>query len=206
MSELSSSTSERSVEHAPTLDAASRPLEGVTIARFGCCERTYARNRIMARALTRAGATVLDFVDCRRFTARTPALLARRAGPQPDLFLVGFPGHLDVVTAKFLARRKKVPVVFDLLAGLHESNVTDRRSVPRSSLGAGRYLVEDVLSCHAADLILLDTNAHISYLSKLTHVPPNHFRRVCGSAPTIRSWLRPVARSMSTSTCCSTGT
>ena len=178
VSELSRSISEQAVEQAPTHDAVSQPLEGVTVARFGCCERTYARNRIMAAALTRAGATVIDLVDCRRFTARTPALLARRVGPQPDLFLVAFPGHLDVVTAKLLARRKKVPVVFDLLAGLHESNVTDRRSVARSSLGAGRYLVEDVLSCHAADLIILDTNAHISYLSRLTHVSPNHFRRV----------------------------
>jgi hypothetical protein len=114
----------------------SEPLLGLTIGHFGHFDPGYSRNRILAKALRRAGASVVDIRDCRRFLARTPALARTGWKANPDLILVGFPGHSDVATAKLVSLRRRVPVVLDALVSLWETNVVDRRSVAARSVSA----------------------------------------------------------------------
>ena len=153
-------------------------LSGVTILRFGICDRAYPRNRLLARAFNAAGADLVDIVDSRTFLSRTPSLVARALRRRVDIVLVGFPAHMDVMAAKAVAAATGARVIFDPLVGLHETNIDDRGLAKPGSLQARRCRTEDWIACRFADLILLDTDTHISYLSALTGVSRSKFRRV----------------------------
>ncbi len=165
-------------EADPVRSALANALSGVTILRFGLCDRNYPRNRLLARAFGAAGADLIDIVDSRTFLLRTPSLLRRALRRKVDVVLIGFPGHSDVMAAKAVAMASGARVIFDPLVGLHETNIEDRRTAEPGSLQARRYRTEDRIACRLADLILLDTDCHISYLSALTGVNRQKFRRV----------------------------
>ncbi len=141
---------------------AERPLDGLVVAHVGHHDPAYARNRLMAKALRRAGAEVVDLSDRRRFPARAPTLARTLRGRHFDLVLVGFPGHADVPVAR-LAARRGVPVVFDALVSLYETAVEDREVVRPRGVAARRYHLEDRFACRFADLVILDTDTHIAY-------------------------------------------
>jgi glycosyltransferase involved in cell wall biosynthesis len=157
---------------------ASRPLEGLTVAHFGHYDPDYARNRILAKALRRAGASVVQVRDRRRFLARTPALAREGRRLSCDVTLVGFPGHSDVAAAKLLSRRRGVPVVLDALVSLWETNVLDRRTVAARSLSGFRYRMTDRVACALADAILLDTDTHMAWFRAQFGVPAHKLHRV----------------------------
>jgi glycosyltransferase involved in cell wall biosynthesis len=161
----------------PTQDAP-QPLLGLTIGRFGHFDPGYARNRILAKTLGRAGASVIDISDRRRFLARTPALMRAGWKANPDVILVGFPGHSDVATAKLVSLRRGVPVVFDALVSLWETSVVDRRSVPARSVSGYRYRLTDLVACSLADAILLDTDAHIAWFKASFRLPADRLHRI----------------------------
>src|SRR5260370_17639540 len=91
------------------------PLAGLRIGYLGHFDPGYARNRILSKALRRAGADVVTLNDRRSFLLRTPALLRQALRTPVDLMLVGFPGHLDVGTARLAPtlRRARLPVISD---------------------------------------------------------------------------------------------
>ena len=154
------------------------PLRGVTIAHVGHFDPEYARNRIMAKALRRAGANVLTVEDSRTYLHRSPRLLrgARRA--DPDVMLVGFPGHADVPTARLAALARRVPVIFDAFVSLYETEVEDRRLTRAGSLRAWRCALEDRIACRFATRVILDTDAHASYFAARVGVPRSKLRRI----------------------------
>ena len=135
------------------------PLAGLQVTHFGHFDPTYSRNRIVAKALRRAGAEVRVVTDPRPYARRTPALVRHALAAPTDLFVVGFPGHADVPTAKALARLRGAPVLFDAFVSLQET-VEDRGRMPPGALGRHRLELEDRLSCRWADRVLVDTNAH----------------------------------------------
>jgi glycosyltransferase involved in cell wall biosynthesis len=155
-----------------------KPLEGLTVGHFGHYDPGYARNRTLGKALRRAGASVVDICDRRRFLARTPALTRRGWRARPDVILVGFPGHTDVATAKLVALRHRVPVVFDALVSLWETNVVDRRTVRARSLSAHRYRTADRVACSLADAIIVDTDAHVAWFRAAFGIAPDKLHRV----------------------------
>ena len=114
-----------SVTHAP-LGASGSPISVTSI-------RGYSRNRIVAKALTRAGADVRTVSDPRPYARRTPPLVRPRSATPTDLVLVGFPGHADVVAAKALARLWRAPVLFDAFVSLEEYG-----RGPRAAAGPGK--------------------------------------------------------------------
>jgi glycosyltransferase involved in cell wall biosynthesis len=153
-------------------------LLGLTVGRLGHHDPGYARNRILAKALQRAGAEVIDICDRRRFFARTPSLARVGWKANPDVILIGFPGHADVATAKLLSLRRGAPLVFDALVSLWETSVVDRENLPARSLAAYRYWLTDYTAFRMADAILLDTNAHIARLAAEFRVPAQKFHRI----------------------------
>ena len=161
-----------------TASSAPKPLLGLTVGQFGQYDPGYARNRNLAKALRRAGAAVIDMGDRRRFPARTPKLARAAWSESPDVILVGFPGHSDVATAKLASARRGVPVVFDALVSLWETNVIDRRTVRARSLAGLRYRLTDRVACSLADAILLDTNAHIAWFREAFRVAPGKLHRI----------------------------
>jgi glycosyltransferase involved in cell wall biosynthesis len=153
-------------------------LSGRRVAHFGHHDPRYSRNRIVANALRLSGADVAQIADSRRFMRRTPSLLRRLAREDFDAVLVGFPSHSDVPLARAVARSKGIPTLFDPLTSLWENAVIDRQAAARRSITAAKYWMYDSLSCRLADLVLLDTQAHIDFFCDRFGLDQSKFRRV----------------------------
>ncbi len=104
----------------------------------------------------------------RRLASRWTTLTARSLrGPAPDVVMVGYLGHFDVVLARFLfglrgaLRRRKIPIVLDHLVGASDTG-RDRRldGGPRQAL----LRVIDAAALGSADVIVVDTDEHLANL------------------------------------------
>jgi glycosyltransferase involved in cell wall biosynthesis len=155
-----------------------RPLAGLCICYFGRFDPTYARNVITARCLQRAGARVIQIRDDRGLAARTPSLLRRLLTTPCDAIVVGFRAHADMPAARFAARRKGVPLIFDPLTSRYEEKVVDRRLVGPHTMLARWYRATDRYGCRAADRILLETDAQAAFFAETFGVPRDRFRRL----------------------------
>lgn len=153
-----------------------RPLDALTIAHLGHYDPDYARNRILRKALERAGASVVQITDRRRFVARTPRLARSALSARPDLILVGFPSHSDVGTAKAVSVATGAPLICDPLTSLWETEL-DRHGIGRRSASGLRYRLTDRVSCSLADQIWLDTQTHIDWYAAEFGIPAGKFRR-----------------------------
>lgn len=179
----------------------SRPLRVCYFGTYSLGEG-YPVNRVLIEGLRRAGVTVWE---CRvglwdvagdpgaskwnvprglpgrfRLAAAWALAWGRLAwrwltGPPADVVIVGYLGHVDVLLARLLTRR---PVVLNALFSLHDTLVDDRRLVAPGSLLARAIRGLDRLACRAADLVLLDTRAHIEYFVSEFDLPPERFQRV----------------------------
>ena len=98
--------------------------------------------------------------------------------PRPDLVLVGYPGQLDLFTARMLATLRGVPLVLDAFVSLYDTMVDDRGLVPRNSWKARLLRLIDRTTCLLSDAVLLDTDAHISYFTERLILPREKFIRV----------------------------
>lgn len=152
---------------------------------FGTYERDYPRNAQVVSCLRRAGVEVVErhvgvWEDRRDKFAAGPGAgvrlgaaqlrLLRRPTEPFDVVIVGYPGHLDLVAARRVARGR--PVVFNPLVSLTDTLVEDRaRFGPRSP--AARVLrAIDRHALRAADLVVADTEANAAYLEVLGDLPP----------------------------------
>jgi glycosyltransferase involved in cell wall biosynthesis len=153
-------------------------LTGLRVCRFGHFSGRYARNRVVAKALRRAGATVQDVMDHRPYAIRTPSMLARAARQDFDLLLVPYPGHSDVPAATALARAIDRPLVFDAFLSLYDTFVEDRRRIHPSSIRARWPALADRVATRLPDLVLLDTEAHIDYFVDELGASRSRFRRI----------------------------
>ena len=143
---------------------------------FGTYESDYPRNAQVISCLRSAGVEVLEhhvpvWEGRRDKFALGIGGLARAVGAEArlafasaggaDVLLVGYPGHLDMVTAKRVAQGR--PVVFNPLVSLEDTMVGDRQVVsPRSPVARAMRLV-DRLAFRRADLVVADTAAHGRY-------------------------------------------
>jgi glycosyltransferase involved in cell wall biosynthesis len=152
-------------------------LQGVTVAHVGHFDPAYSRNRIMAKALQRAGASVRTVTDERAFVRRTPYLARELARIPADVVLVGFPGHSEVVLARALGARTGAPVLFDAFVSRYESG-EDRGTAPPGTPRAKANLLEDRLVCALAGRVVCDTDEHAAYFASRVGVPRRKLRRV----------------------------
>jgi glycosyltransferase involved in cell wall biosynthesis len=100
-----------------------------------------------------------------------------KVGPY-DLMIVGYLGHQDIFLAKLLNLVKGRPVVLIAFNSLYEKVVEDRRLFStRHPLALFLHWI-DRTACRLADLVLLDTQAHIDYFVQEFHLPSEKFLRV----------------------------
>ena len=92
-----------------------------------------------------------------------------------SLVIVAFPGHTVVWLARLLFGR---PIVFDAFVSLYDSNVFDRKKYAARSLRARLDWLRDYASARLADVVLLDTTAHIDYFVETFGLPREKFLRV----------------------------
>jgi len=136
---------------------------------FGIYDQSYSRNFIFLNGLKK---NEIDIIECRTdkkglkkyFDLFTKLRLLK---DNFDVVLVAFPGF-SVVPIAFLATRK--PIVFDLFASIHDSMVDDRAQATKYSLKSLYYWLLDWISVTLADMVIIDTNANLLYVSKKYHI------------------------------------
>jgi glycosyltransferase involved in cell wall biosynthesis len=131
----------------------------------------------MAKALTRAGASVRVVADRRTFLHRTPRLLRELVRTPADVVLVGFPGHSDVALTRAVGATTHVPVLFDAFVSRYETG-EDRGSALPGSARAISNLLQDRWACALAARVICDTDAHADYFGTRVGVPRRKLRRV----------------------------
>lgn len=170
------------------------------ITYWGTYDAAYPRNKVVLAGLRANGAEVTEYheplwggTSDKLSRARSgwlaPGLLLRWLAAymklsfrflfsaKPDCLFVGYSGHFDMFPAALLARLRGVPVVFDAFLSLYEAFVLDRPAIKPGSLKARLLFLVDKYSCRLADLVLLDTDAHIAYFRGAFLLPGVKFLR-----------------------------
>jgi len=96
--------------------------------------------------------------------------------------VVGYAGHFDLFLARLLTSFSRKPLVFDALLSLTETVIEDRGLAQRGSLLARLVYLVDKYSCRLADLVLLDTEAHVRHFQHDLGVKPGKLRQVPAGA------------------------
>ncbi len=89
-----------------------------------------------------------------------------------DAVLVTFPGHYLMPFAWMLTRRPRKQLFFEAFVSLYDSDVSDRKRIARWSPFAWFLFAMDYLSCHLADRVFLDTDAHRHFFIRTFHLRP----------------------------------
>ncbi len=160
------------------MGSAPESLKGLRICYFGHYDPSYSRNRVILKALKRAGAYVVEVHNDSRWIRRWWSLLVRGLTTQFDIMFIGFPSHTDVPLGWLISSLKRRPLVFDAFLSLYDTAVFDRRTVPANSLKAKQLFLTDKLACLLAKIVLLDTESHIRYFVDTFRLSPAKFRRV----------------------------
>lgn len=100
-----------------------------------------------------------------------------RAG-RHDAVVVGYTGQIDVFLARALAATTGRPVVLDAFLSLYDTLVHDRGLVREGGPFAALLRWLDRASSRAADLVLLDTEAHVDHFVRATGLPRRRFARL----------------------------
>jgi len=168
---------------------------------FGTYDVEQSRNNVIIQGLRQNGVEVVEcHVRLWRNTADkirsakrglfNPGLLGRALGSylrlirrharigDYDAMIVGYAGHFDLFLARLLTSFPRKPLVFDALLSLTETVVEDRGLAPRGSLLARLVYLVDRYSCRLADLVLLDTEAHVRHFQQDLGVRPDKLRWV----------------------------
>lgn len=169
---------------------------------FGTYERDYPRNRTLAEGLKRAGWDVREChvplwekerdkaggylapfslllraielkLACLRLLLKYVFTVGRY-----EVMLVGYIGHFDMPLAWLLTRFPRRPLVFSPLISLYDTLVDDRRSFSDGTIMSRFLRWADRQACAKADLVLLDTEAHIDYFVRTFKLPRKRFARV----------------------------
>jgi glycosyltransferase involved in cell wall biosynthesis len=156
----------------------------VRVLYFGTYERDYPRNAQVISCLRGAGVEVVERHagvwegERHKFgagpraalrLARAQVRLLRRPAETFDAVLVGYPGHLDLVAARRVARGR--PVVFNPLVSLTDTLVEDRGRFGARSPAARLLRAIDRHALRSADLAVADTDANARYLELLAGLP-----------------------------------
>ena len=116
-----------------------------------------------------------------------PVLIVRFLfSPRDAVVIVPYLGALDVLVLWPFARLRGQRVVWDMFLSLYDTVVNDRRMV--SAHGPASYLLwsTEWLAARAADLVLLDTQAHARHIARLFHLPADRTDAVPVGAETDR--------------------
>lgn len=97
-----------------------------------------------------------------------------------DTVIIGYIGQLDIIFFKFLSMfaGKKPKLVFVPLVSLYDTAIVDRNQARKGGIFAKILFNVDKISFRLADIIILDTNEHIRYVSSLFNIDAAKFKRV----------------------------
>jgi glycosyltransferase involved in cell wall biosynthesis/ubiquinone/menaquinone biosynthesis C-methylase UbiE len=164
------------------------------ICYFGTYEHDYPRNVMFLNGMRQVGVTVYECHEpiwqgkrdktnvyrglnllkmlLRILRAYVRLIERYRHMPTHDILIVGYIGHLDMLLARLLASLRGIPLVFNVTLSLYDTFSSGRSLVNPHSLTGRAFWLIDFLSCHAADLVLNDTQTYADYFIKTFHLPP----------------------------------
>jgi glycosyltransferase involved in cell wall biosynthesis len=144
---------------------------------FGIYDPKYSRNAVIIKGLRENGIDVLECRYNRKGALKFICLFWRywRFFGKYDIMIIGFPGHEVMFLARFLTRK---PIIFDAFTSHYGGYILDRKYYSKRSPRAYYYRFLDKWSCRLADLVLLDTQAHIDFFIKEFGLPPEKFKRI----------------------------
>ncbi|MEK7124961.1 MAG: glycosyltransferase, partial [Patescibacteria group bacterium] len=145
---------------------------------FGSYSYANPRNAVLIKGLEKNGVTILECNDrSRSFVVKYIKLFFKylKFIGKFDVMLVGFSGQEMMPLARILTRK---PIVFDVFTSHYMGYILDRKYFSPQSLRAKYYGFIDRMSCRLADIVLLDTQAHINYFVKEFDVPLRKFRKI----------------------------
>lgn len=179
----------------------------ITVLYFGTYEESYCRNQILIKSLKKMGHIVKechvplwqDKTDKLRtfdnihnkviFILEIVKAYIRLfwkylfAGHYDTIF-IGYMGHLDILFAKLfmLITLRKRKIIFDAFISLYDSIVSDRKIIAENSYISKLAFWLDKTACNCADIIILDTNAHIDFFNKMFRISKDKMIRIFASA------------------------
>lgn len=137
------------------------------ICYFGISDPGFGRNKVYIRGLRALGHDVIECFDTTpgfgkygRLRRKHDAIM--RAGGY-DVMIVGYPSHIVV---PFAQRLSKKPVIFDALCTLYEGEVLSRGKYARNPFMRWRINSIDAKAVHAANHILVETDAQKDFFVK----------------------------------------
>jgi len=95
-----------------------------------------------------------------------------------DVIIVGYAGHIDVFLAKVLNLFRGRPLIFDVFISLYDTAVIDRGILSPRSMRARLLHLIDEWACRIADVVLVDTQAHIDYFVREFGLPAGKFHAI----------------------------
>lgn len=192
------------------------PLSGLRVLAWGTYDLSKPRTRILLEGLEQAGAEVEtihapvwgELADkstvgsrwtrlrlAARWLSRYPGLLLRLArAKRRDVVLVLYLGQLDVLMLWPLARLRGLPVVWDQFISLYNTVVEDRQMLSPEHPAARLLFAWEWLACHAADKVIIDTEAHADYVRRTFGLPPDRVESVLVGAEPEAFRPEPAAR------------
>lgn len=168
---------------------------------FGTYEKDYPRNRIMIKGFRKNG---IQVVECHyslweRQRDKTggyltmPSLLGLFVrlvwgymiligkfirSRDFDYLVVGYIGQTDVFLAKLLLLFRRRPLIFNPLVSIYDTLVLDRQVFKQGSILSKILFHIDKWSFQMSDVIVLDTQEQIRYITERFDIDKNKFVRV----------------------------
>lgn len=153
-----------------------------TVLYFGVYDPNYARNWVLINGLRENGVEVLELRQKPgRFALFKLLFSYLKFKKNYDAMIVGFPGQEVMFLARLLVWQK--PIIFDAFTSHYGGYILDRQKYSKESLHAKYYGFLDRWSCKLADLVLLDTQAHINFFVTEFNLPREKFRRIWVGVP-----------------------
>jgi len=84
-----------------------------------------------------------------------------------DFLMIGYDSPWLVIFCRLLTRKK---IVYDAILPAYERLITSRNLAGRRSIKGAYYWLVDFLAFHLSDLILLETNRQINFVSNFYHI------------------------------------
>lgn len=140
---------------------------------------TYSRNSVIIKGLKVYNVEIIDCTGSSgSYLSSYPKALLKfilKRAENFDMIYIGFLGHHLVPIIKKLSNK---PIIFDAFISTYDTMCFDRKKFKPNSLKGRFYYWLDKRSCELADIVLLDTDAHIDYFVNTFNLNREKFRSI----------------------------
>ncbi len=152
------------------------------ICYFGTFDENYLRNRIIRKGLEQNGCQIelcrTKYSNLLKVYFELLINWIKISKEDVKAIIVGETGYVLMPLAWLLSKLWNKKLILDAFFSLYDTYVCDRKIVKENSLEAKKLFILDKFGCLLADLVLLDTEAHIEYFKNKFCLYKKKFIRV----------------------------